>query len=241
MEKSIAMVDLDLLLDTRVGTLFKINPEEAQRILDRGFRLRTSDTLELYSDIISTEEYIRAYEDRDVSTLTLSRPTKLLTDFVSEYRRLLFVLSDKFSTLNDCCLIVNIHPYDLNDEEAAGIKEAMEYYLGDEVPVRIARFNLESTQLSYLEMRGITDYMTYDLEAWMFMQFSNVKSEEDFVSFPDITIWGSKFLTSHDSLESLLNKEPNINPKDSPWELATVTFAPFVKLQWLLPESVSLL
>ena len=30
MEKSIAMVDLDLLLDTRVGTLFKINPEEAQ-------------------------------------------------------------------------------------------------------------------------------------------------------------------------------------------------------------------
>ncbi len=241
MEKSIAMVDLDLLLDTRVGTLFKINPEEAKLILERGFRERISDTLDGYSDVIGTDEYIAAYEDRDVSTLVLSRPTRLLTEFVTEYRRLIFILSDNFTTLNDCCLIVNIHPYDLTDAELVAIKESIEYYLGDEIPVRIAKFDINSTQLSYLDMRGITDYMTYDVEAWMFMQFGNATKMEDFVSFPDITVWGSKFLTDKNSLKNLHLKEPGISEKDSPWDLATVTFAPFVKLQWLEPESVSLI
>lgn len=239
--KSLIMIDLDALLDTRTGTLFDIDPVEAVSILNKGWRERTSDTLDTFSDVITTEQYKAAYEQRSKYTLSISRPTNILKIIAPEFLKMVLHAGTPNSNTEDCCLVINVYPYNLTDDEALMIQTSIEETIGVDLPVRIVTYLPESTRLSYLEMRGFTDYITYDISGWLQREFGAVTKASDFISAPTISIWGPALMVEDNALTNVLSDEPNLSAKDDPWQFLKVTFAPFVNINWIKVGAISLL
>jgi hypothetical protein len=107
-------VELDVLLDTRLGTLAKQDPELAKRVLEKGdYRERKMDCFE----DISIEEFAKLYKLRDKDTLKHSVVTagaKLIQLLASN------MLADQMQVepkVRGVKLIVNTAPYELTAEE----------------------------------------------------------------------------------------------------------------------------
>ena len=239
--KSLMLIDLDAILDTRTGVLFEINPEEAIQILQKGWTSRTSDELEPFSDIITTEMFNEAYENRSKFTLATSRPTNVLKRLAPELRKLIISSAKTNSRLDDYCLVINLYPYNLTDAEAKDIQAAIAETLGEHTPVRVTNYLPSSTTLSNLQLREFTDYITYDIQGWIEREFGGVVKTEDFISVPEIAIWGPSLAKKTDAHQTLINTEPGLSEKDDPWEFLKITFGPFVNLNWMEVSDFSLL
>ena len=235
------LIDLDALLDTRTGVLFEIDPVEAVNILNKGWRDRGSDTLDNFSDVITTEQYLEAYEERSKYTLSISRPTNILKIMAPEMLNMVLSAGTPNTSVEDFCLIVNLFPYQLTDEEAESIQESVSETVGEGIPVRLASYLPESTRLSYLEMRGFTDYITYDLNGWLTREFGHIKTVEEFVGAPHISVWGPSLAVADGAHAKVLSEEPDLSDKDDPWDFLKVTFAPFVNINWIDVGAVSLI
>lgn len=239
--KALMLIDLDAILDTRTGALFEINPEEAVKILNKGWADRHSDTLDKYSDVITTEMYLEAYSNRSEYTLSLSRPTNVLKRLAPEIRKLIVSSAKTNSRLDDYCLVINMHPYNLSDSVAKEIQLSVAESLGEFTPVRVVNYLPSSTRLSNLQMREFTDYITYDIRGWMEREFSHITKPEEFISVPEIAIWGPMLAMSDTAHLDLVTSEPMLSEKDDPWEFLKVTFGPFVNINWMEVSDFSIL
>lgn len=239
--KNLILIDLDSLLDTRTGVLFEIDETEAVNILNKGWINREADCLDKYSDVITTEQYKEAYENRSKYTLSLSRPTNVMLRLAPEIRKIIISGTKSNSRAKDYCLVINVHPYNLTDSEAKDIQTSVAETLGENTPVRIVDMLTESTRLSNLELREFTDYITYDIHGWIKREFSDVVKMEDFVSSPGISIWGPMLASSDNAHANLVETEPDLSEKDDPWEFLKITFAPFVSINWMAVNDFSLL
>lgn len=239
--RSLMLIDIDALLDTRTGALFEIDPVEAVNILNKGWRDRPSDTLDNYSDVISTKQYLDAYESRSKYTLSISRPTNILKIMAPEMLNMALSAGTPNSGVEDFCLIVNTYPYQFTEAEAEAIQQSVSETVGEGVPVRLVSYLPDSTRLSYLEMRGITDYITYDINGWLMREFGDITKAEEFISAPTVSIWGPSLMVADGAYTTMLSEEPDLSPKDDPWDFLKVALAPFVNLNWIDVGAISLL
>lgn len=239
--KSLMLIDLDAILDTRVACLFEIDPIEATKILDMDWRNRDSDDLTPYTSNITNEEFEYHYQNRTKVTLAQARPTNILKRLAPEIRKLIIATAKKNSRLEDYCLVVNTYPYLLNDNEAQDIQDAIAETLGENTPVRITNMLPHSTRLTNLQLRGYTDYITYDIHGWIQREFGDIKETSEFVSMPEIAIWGPALASESDAHRKLLEEETMLDEQDDPWEFLKVTFAPFVNINWVEVSDMSLI
>lgn len=238
--KTIILVDLDAILDTRVGALFDIDEDEALSIIDQGFRTRNSDSLESYNTTITTEQFQAAYENRGIRTLQVSRPTEMPAVLCGETARLMMMAVNGGGPLDDYCVILNIYPYNLNDLQTYEMAQALNELLGTEVPVRAINLPPVSTKLEYLKMRGITDYVTYDIKGWIEREFSDCVNPEDFVFEPNVSVWGPKLMLSPEALDKVRMELPDLNDNDNPFDILKVIYGPFVNINWMEVQDFSL-
>ena len=110
-EKAMILVDLDALLDTRIGAIYNFDEKEALSLLEQGFRERTSDTMDGFDTYITTEQYKKLYEERGIDVLQVSRPTQLPIILCGETARLLRIAVRGGSPLEDYCVIIITYPY----------------------------------------------------------------------------------------------------------------------------------
>lgn len=231
--KTLMLIDLDAILDTRTGTLFEMDPEEAVRMLERGWATREADEPERYSDLITNETFKTAYEERSVMTLSHSRPTNILKRLAPELRKIIINSARTNSRMDDYCLVINLYPYAIDDETAKEIQLSVAETLGPDTPVRVVKYLPSSTSLSNLQLREFTDYITYDIRGWIEREFEGIKKPEDFISVPEIAIWGPMLARETGAHQALIEQEPDLSEKDDPWEFLKVTFGPFVNLNWM--------
>ncbi len=67
--REVILIELDALLDTRLGTISLMDEALARKMLDLDYPNRISDEFNLLSDEIDMSVYNRAYADRDIETL----------------------------------------------------------------------------------------------------------------------------------------------------------------------------
>jgi hypothetical protein len=105
-------LDLDTILDTRMGTLAKLGNEYAVRTLNSGkYHKRMVDEFEG----VSREAFKEAYAKRDLDTLKLS----VLTNVVFFLRRLIkdsLISSVIHQRVEKLSFTVNVYPYNFEDE-----------------------------------------------------------------------------------------------------------------------------
>ena len=239
--KSLILIDLDAILDTRTGALFDIDPEEAVNILNKGWRTRASDTVEEYSDVITSEQFREAYNARSKYTLAGSRPSNMMKTLIPQIKKLMTSQSQANANLEDYCVVVNVYPYPLTDEECKAVQISVADTIGVMTPVRIVKYGPHEVTLGALEMLEFTDYITYDIRGWIEREFGDITKVEDFTAAPNISIWGPALAISHTAHQDVINDEPDLSEHDDPWEFLSVTFAPFVNLNWINVADVSLL
>lgn len=234
--KAITLIDLDALLDTRLGTLFSIDEDEANNILFNGWHQRLSDDLTEFDTIITNEEFKDAYDNREVETLKASRVTNIIKSLAMENKKLFVDLLSPNTPLEDYCIVINIYPYAIDLDTQYELGKAIAELMGGDPPIKFVDLLPDSTRLSYLEMHGFTDYITYDISGWMVREFNDCKNPEDFTHCPNITVWGPRLLTSKNSLNQVLKEHTEIDPRDSPFEICRVIFGACVKLEFLPVE-----
>lgn len=172
-------VELDVLLDTRLGTLAKLDPKLADTALDGNYHSRRDDNF----PGVDIQAYKDAYANRDVETLALSTVTNAV-----------LLIKNLASTLNEQAvarpyhdgvrITVNVYPYQLSGEECEAIQKAILIWLGNSSPVDL--ISVAPIDLTPSYCKGQYSMMImYEYEQWMEMQTKAFEKTR----IPEITLF----------------------------------------------------
>lgn len=172
-------VDLDSLLDTRLGTIAKLDTEVLQEtLLDLDYYTRRENIFKG----IDKEVFDKAYAERDLETLSLSPATlmcrelgKLVVDIVTE--------SHTQPTRGKVRVTVNVYPYSLSDEDKEMVQNCVTYYTGETVDVDVVSLFPELVTPQMLKDTYSLVIM-YDYGDWLEKQSLNFAKQQ----VPDVTL-----------------------------------------------------
>jgi len=168
MEQQRLLVDLDVILDTRLGAISQANDLAAQFLVKTNYQNRLSDDFEtLTGGIITNEQFREAYLNRDKETLKRS----LVTAFPLALKGIvggLVTLAENTPIVDEVILGINYWPYHLTRDEIELFKMAINNYVGLELSytckfVRIPPHDFDPYTFSV----NWDGYVTYDYDQWI--------------------------------------------------------------------------
>lgn len=157
------LVDIDVLLDTRLATIAKINEDTAVDVLNNGYRTRTIDSF----PGISAEEFKKAYAKRDVDTLTMSVATNAFILLQSCIRGSIenIIVGGPGQPIS---FEINYHPYDLSGEEVDFIRQAIEARTMEIVDINMVKIDNMFLTPTYCK-ENYALMIKYDYVEWIEM------------------------------------------------------------------------
>lgn len=160
------LVDLDSLLDTRLGTIEKMNPEAANLLFcGKAYYEREIDDWEtLTGGLISNEAFKAEYAKRDKHTLELSRPTNILT-MLHKITRELDMARITAPDIEHIKVSVNCYPYEFTESERKAIATLVFSYcsLGTDVTTTSLSLADITPTLMQSDYDGV---ILYDFDGW---------------------------------------------------------------------------
>ena len=158
-------IELDAILDTRLGVLWQMDSKKAEGLLYNGYHQRQIDNFSLLDSTIDHNEYLANYAKRNVETLKVSR----LTNLVYLINRISIDLEDeglRGPKVDGVEVTVNIYPYDLSAVEADVLKDSVQSHLG-----LMTGVNVISEPLTSLTPKVIKDkysaIILYNFRDWI--------------------------------------------------------------------------
>lgn len=173
-------VELDCLVDTRIGTVARLDPAVAKVLLDNNYRNRIIDVFEGVDMVAYKELYAR----RDQITLSCSFQTgmfKLLRTMVAE----LVEQTVKRPYHDGVRLTVNYWPYKLTPLEIQAYQANIFLGLGRMCQVFLRSIPPAELTPKYLKTNYSLAIM-YDYDAWMSLQVKNFEK----VRCPQVALFG---------------------------------------------------
>lgn len=239
--KQIILIDLDVLLDTRIGTLTQYDEDIALEVIGNGFQHRVSDELEPYTKKLSTTEFKNLYQSRNEDTLKVSR----LTNFIFELVDLVKQIEDGYikddSRINDGEVVINIYPYKLEEDVLTDIVKAVEIYTGEIIPVKVGYYRPSVLDIPSLKEMGITTYITYDYESWFLSNFSIEKGKDAIVPYPKLSIVAPALLSKSTAFDGFSSEDKSKLGNQNPFDFFSTYWAPLFGIKFCPIELMSLL
>lgn len=158
-------VELDCLLDTRLGTVTRYWPERIPALMEAGYRKRQSDDLSLLVPDFPQAEFKVNYAKRDVETLKFSRPTPsvVLLKGITDTLQGQSITSPHVDSIT---VEVNIYPYTLSEKERDVLVDMVMLYSSLITMVNIVSYTVQQLTPSVLR-EAYSGLIIYDLEAWL--------------------------------------------------------------------------
>ncbi|MNU19599.1 hypothetical protein D3C71_78300 [compost metagenome] len=177
-------VELDVLLDTRLGTIARLSKDAAVKTLQSDYHTRVVDSF----DHVDMAEYKALYAQRDGDTLSMS----MLSGAVPFLRDVTAALAEQASSRpyhNGGKLIVNTHPYTstLSPKELDDIGRAIAARMDGHAPVELVDISPESLT-PYHCKHHFAMMMVYDFGAWMEMHSSAFRTTR----LPEVTLYSPR-------------------------------------------------
>lgn len=153
------LIELDCLLDTRIGTVARISNDLAIGALKQNYHKRIEDKfpdvdMVLYKDLYDN----RNEETLKVSTITTFLPLlKHLCSLITEE-----AISRPFHSGPE--VIINIYPYQLSSEVTEAIQAAVMRWVGIMTPISIRRINPKEMSPSFCQDFSLL--VMYDPTIW---------------------------------------------------------------------------
>lgn len=162
------LIELDCLLDTRIGTVASISQELATSVLNNGYHERHEDK---YPDVVP-EQFKTLYAQRNLDTLKMST----ITTFMPLLRHLCNLIEEEAISRpyhSGPEVTVNLYPYELSAEDSKAILGAISKWLGHKVPISLVRYApselrpIYCKDYSLIVMYNPTDWFNLNLEELM--------------------------------------------------------------------------
>lgn len=236
------MIDLDVLLDTRLGLLSSIDEQLAVDVLDKGWRIRQSNEISQFTDRLTDEQFKNKWENRTSDVLVWSRPT----NFIFELAKMLEQLETNFildsGRIKQAMVLINIYPYaDLTEDEQIDILDAMRSLIKSNIEFKICNFSHSITDLPFLKQHEILTYVVYDWVNWFHKALDAEKGQKAFIPYPKLTIIAPAVLTKKDDVKKFTAEEKQMMGNKSPFELLRVYWSALFGLQFYPIELMSVL
>lgn len=152
-------VELDCLLDTRIGTVAMISQDLATSVLKNGYHQRDEDVFPGVDKALFDE----MYKNRSIDTLKVST----ITTFMPLLNHLCGLIHEEALMRpyhSGPHVVVNIYPYYITGDIADDIREAVSYWLGPVVPVEVVR--IEPKELKPRYCKEFSLMVMYDPTIW---------------------------------------------------------------------------
>lgn len=202
------IVDLDVLLDTRLSTLHLVDNDLPARVLNNGYYERLSDQMDGVITKEERREFLYRYRNRadNPKTLKYALPTNInhyIRDFYNGYTADQIVLSSN----NRSTCTINTFPYILSDEEKHNILNLLIFDLYGYCEVKVERIDPSKIDLKVF-LSNYDEYLAYESNTFLnhwFKDFEELVSPGFKLTLPKIAIGDKDAIDLKDEEE--LSKE----------------------------------
>lgn len=218
------IIEIDCLLDTRLGTIAKYSPDLANTIL--------TDTENLYHERktddfpgISRETFYSLYQDRDIETMFNSRPTNIIKFLIKNHLELATNLRSQAK--NETLVYqINVFPYLLTPVEQEDLILAFKHWLGiKEVIVECINFSTLDLTPKYIDS-FVSCFFMYDYWTWLNLHAEALQKTR----IPDVTLFCPEIMAGiGNNFEALVELANDGGPE------------PFTRLKLLISEYIEIL
>lgn len=194
---------LDVILDTRIGTVMKVaGPDVAAQVLAGNYHSREDDNF----PGVDVGGYKTAYAARDLETLTLST----LTNIVSFLREIISTLLKQALHRpyhKGVRIVVNTYPYQLPEGDTEQILEVLAAKLKGFTDLEIP-FKLESVHISEQALTpeycksNFSAMLMYDYDKWLSTQQQAILK----APLKEVTLFAPALYTVHTPTKAELDK-----------------------------------
>ena len=239
--RQVILIDLDVLLDTRLAALIATDTDWASEFLDSGYRDRTSDVWSDHKSGLDMSRYNEIYENRDTELLKAARLTGFMTNLLNIVKHYEFDLATRSDMVSDVIIVINTSPYELSPEVEYGIVTAVQQYIGTVVKVRVVSQHHSKLSIRYMANKGYTQYVLYDFAKWCGYHFGDENNLSNMAGKFDFGIVAPALLTSQYDESIKQEVIENQLEDEDPFELTKVAFSPMMDLSFLPAKDFSLL
>ena len=240
--RQVILIDLDVLLDTRLAALIATDTNWASEFLESGgYRNRTSDIWCEHKPGLDMVRYNEIYENRDTELLKAARLTGFMTNLLNIVKHYELDLATRSDMVSDVIIVINTSPYELSPEVEFGIVKAVQQYIGTVVKVRVVSQPHSKLSILYMANKGYTQYVLYDFAKWCNYHFSDENNLSNMTGKFDFGIVAPALLTSQ--YDEYIKQEviENQLEDENPFELTKVAFSAMMDLSFLPAHDFSLL
>lgn len=221
-------VELDALLDTRLGTLNVMNPKFAEDTVSKpGYFTRVSDDFSVFCDV-TFEDYKAAYAKRDMVTLensVVTNATFVLNSVVNELNR----QRSETPFASTVTVEVNMWPYRPDSETRFELENAIASLLPMDIAVRSIDLPIDQLTLTHVA-RSYSGMLIYNFAEWMQLHVEEFKT----VTIPGVTVLAPKLHAEGNKAfepADLGNDVPGLDP----YEMIMMFHAPLLGMELLDP------
>jgi hypothetical protein len=238
MKESKLLISLDCLLDTVLGTVFKMDKRLVYPLLTKGYLRRNHNCVFLLHDGIDRNTFLEAYENRDTETLKLSRKTNTLVQ-LGEILKSTSAREPDHPISEVYTVDINIYPYKLNNVEVTVLKEVLSEALFVD-DVNIVSYSVTDLTVSLVKEK-YTRIILYDVGEWL-TQVKHYTDQLVKTPIPSITCEGAFIVR-----EEKVGKRVYLTAKHSmPFDVEAAAFhtckffTPFIDLAFTQLPSMSI-
>lgn len=160
------LVDLDTILDTRLGALSLVSGEAAGAVLETDYWNRPNDDFEQQiPGKVTNAQYLEIYNNRNFDVLRNSLLTNMV-HILGEMTRTLQTRQIRQLDVGRITLTLNVWPYELEPHEYEVFAEAIRPYVALNTHVDVVNLPLDRATPSLL-LSEYAAWITYDLDAWL--------------------------------------------------------------------------
>lgn len=240
------IIDLDMLLDTRIVTLGKYLPDVAANIIKGGTNLvKYSDRLDDNFTYFGLEPgvFSSLYNARTTDDLQYARPTRFLFELRNIATQVInHQLNSPHSPDDDITFYINYYPYtDLTEAELEYITGAVLCRLP--AIIKVETVCLKPSDLNSIHIRdsGITAMYIYDFNGWLKANYSTDVDPKTIVANPAVTVNAPLWIANIEKLKELADFENPRGEKHDPIQGIAMMFVEFFAFEPMSSIAVSLM
>lgn len=220
---SLLCIELDCLLDTRLATLYQLDPAAAKKVLTSGYHDRVVDAFP-----VDLQRFRQRYKDRDRTVLKDS----IMTPLVRLCRE--FVQATLQQSINSPYqyipkIAVNVHPYRLELSEQESISRAIATAVRQHCDIQLIDYAPEILTPQWVKQE-CSILVMYDYPAWL--ELHSVNENWKHVSCPEVTLMGPALYFNGLPSDSALAEAKAL--QTTPFEALEQIAGPLIQLS-LLP------
>lgn len=224
------LIMLDCLLDTRQGTLLKINPDVAFEITSKqAYHARDNDEFvsEKYGPL-STELFKSVYEKFKQEIIFNSVKTKMylfLQELIDGYIK----MAQKLPHVGVTTIEINLHPFVFTEDQVEMIMRSMIAHIGNSAAIRIVNFDILQMSLSDVANKYESIIM-YNPTEWLNSKHNDLKKG----ILKDTVL----YLPRLNMVRALTDKEKKEISKDIQdiYKFTEMLFSGFIRIKYIPTE-----